>query len=71
MAARTRAKASGKRGRAPVKAVGRRRGGQPWYGTVHDLLMRRETIGVALIVLALLGVPWLVPFTSVAVMLTV
>ena len=64
MAARTRAKASGKRGRAPVKAVGRRRGGQPWYRTVHDLLMRRETIGVALIVFALLGVPWLVPFTS-------
>ena len=32
--------------------------------TLHDLLIRRESIGVALIILALLAVPWLVPFTS-------
>src|SRR6476661_4561468 len=62
MAARARAR--GSRRRAPVKSVGRRRSGQPWYSTLHDLLVRRETIGVGLIVLALLAVPWLVPFTS-------
>ncbi len=31
---------------------------------MHDLLIRRESIGVALILLALLAVPWLVPFTA-------
>ncbi len=66
MAARTRAKLSGRgrRGRAPVKAVGRRRSGQSPYQTIHDLLIRRESVGVGLILLALLAVPWLVPFTS-------
>ncbi|HYM14012.1 MAG TPA: DNA translocase FtsK [Dehalococcoidia bacterium] len=65
MAARTRAKPSkGGRGKAPVKAVGRRRSGQSAYATVHDLLIRRESIGVGLALLALLAVPWLVPFTS-------
>lgn len=47
-----------------MKAVGRRRGGQSAWSTLHDLLIRRESIGVALIVMALLAVPWLVPFTS-------
>ena len=65
MAARTRAKPSGRsRAKAPVKAVGKRRGGQPAWRTVQDLLWRRESIGVGLIVLALLAVPWLVPFTA-------
>ncbi len=65
MAARTRAKPSGRgRGKPPVKAVGKRRSGQSPYQTVHDLLIRRESIGVALIVLAVLAVPWLVPFTA-------
>ena len=66
MAARTRAKPARrpKGARTPVKAVGKRRSGQSAYQTVHDLLVRRESIGVGLIVLALLAVPWLVPFTS-------
>ena len=56
MAARVRAKPAAKR--APVKAVGRRRAGQPAWVTLHDLLWRRETIGFALIILAILLVPW-------------
>jgi DNA segregation ATPase FtsK/SpoIIIE, S-DNA-T family len=66
VAARTRAKPSRRPAgaKAPVRAVGRRRGGQSAYQTLHDLLIRRESIGVGLIVLALLAVPWLVPFTS-------
>jgi S-DNA-T family DNA segregation ATPase FtsK/SpoIIIE len=31
---------------------------------VHDLLIRRESVGFLLIVLAVFAVPWLVPFTS-------
>ena len=65
MAARTRPKPSSRsRRRAPVKAVGKRRSGPSFYTTLHDLLIRRESVGLALIVLALLAVPWLVPFTS-------
>ena len=64
MAARTRAKPSRAKGKAPVKAVGKRRSGQSAYATLHTLLIRRESIGVALIVIALLALPWLVPFTS-------
>ena len=41
-----------------------RRSGQSAYQTLHGLLIRRESIGVVLILLALLAVPWLVPFTS-------
>ena len=63
MAARTRTKPA-KADRAPVKPVGRRRSGQSAWSTLHDLIIRRETIGVILIILALLAVPWLVPFTS-------
>jgi S-DNA-T family DNA segregation ATPase FtsK/SpoIIIE len=44
--------------RAPVKAVGRRRSGQPAWVTLHDLLWRRETIGFALIIVAILLTPW-------------
>ncbi len=47
-----------------MKAVGRRRSGQSALSTVHDLLIRRETIGFLLIIIALLAIPWLVPFTS-------
>jgi S-DNA-T family DNA segregation ATPase FtsK/SpoIIIE len=47
-----------------VKAVGKRRSGQSAYQTLHGLLIRRESIGVVLILLALLAVPWLVPFTA-------
>ena len=65
MAARTRSKSSGRsKAKSPVKAVGKRRAGQSPYQTIHDLLIRRESIGVVLIVLAVLAVPWLVPFTS-------
>ncbi len=66
MAARTRAKPvnRGKPAKAAVKAVGKRRGGQSAYQTLHDLLLRRESIGFLLIALAVLAVPWFVPFTS-------
>ncbi len=63
MAARTRAKPT-KATKAPVKPVGRRKSGQSAWQTLHDLVIRRQTIGVLLIVLAVLAVPWLVPFTS-------
>lgn len=62
MAARTRAKPAAKR--APVKAVGKRRGGKSAWETVHDLVIRRESIGVLLLLVAVLAVPWLVPFTA-------
>ena len=55
MASRTRARS----GKAPVKAVGKRRSGQPAYQTLHDLLIRRETLGFVLIGVALLMTPWL------------
>ncbi len=63
MAARTRAKPS-KAAKAPLKAVGRKKSGQSAFQTVHDFLIRRESIGVMLIILGLLAIPWLVPFTS-------
>jgi DNA segregation ATPase FtsK/SpoIIIE, S-DNA-T family len=47
-----------------VKSVGRRRGGQSTWATLRGLLIRRESIGVGLILVALLIIPWLVPFTS-------
>jgi S-DNA-T family DNA segregation ATPase FtsK/SpoIIIE len=43
--------------------VGQRRGGQPLLDTVGGLLFRLETVGLALLFLALLAVPWLVPVT--------
>jgi S-DNA-T family DNA segregation ATPase FtsK/SpoIIIE len=56
VAVKTRAKPAVKR--APVKAVGKRRSGQPAWVTLHDLLWRRETIGFALIITAVLITPW-------------
>ena len=56
MATRTRARPARK---APVKAVGKRRAGQPAWQTVQDILIRRETVGFLLIGLALLMTPWL------------
>jgi S-DNA-T family DNA segregation ATPase FtsK/SpoIIIE len=61
LAARTRAK-PGKR--APVKPVGRRRSGQSAWQTLNEFFIRRESIGVLLVVVALLAIPWLVPFTA-------
>ncbi len=63
MAARTRAKSGSrpKRSKTAIKAVGRRRGGQSAYQTVHDLLIRRESIGIALWVIAFLLIPWISP----------
>jgi S-DNA-T family DNA segregation ATPase FtsK/SpoIIIE len=63
VAARTRAKPQ-RASKAPTKSVGSRKSGQSAFQTVHDLLIRRESIGVILIILALLAVPWLVPFTA-------
>jgi S-DNA-T family DNA segregation ATPase FtsK/SpoIIIE len=66
VAARTRAKPSrGKGARTPVKAVGKKRGGQSAYQTVHGLLVRRESLGFALILLAFLIVPEIVQFPGV------
>jgi hypothetical protein len=42
-----------------VKAVGKRRAGQPAWATLHDLLWRRETIGFALVIAAILLTPWI------------
>lgn len=63
MAARTRSKPQ-KAAKAPTKAVGRKKSGQSAFQTIHDFLIRRESLGVLLIIFALLAVPWLVPFTS-------
>ncbi len=57
MAARTRAKPAARK--APVKAVGKRRRSQPAWVTLHDLLWRREGIGFALIIAAILLTPWI------------
>ena len=43
-----------------MKAVGRRRGGKSAYATFHDLLVRREALGIALVLFALFA-PWLGP----------
>jgi S-DNA-T family DNA segregation ATPase FtsK/SpoIIIE len=61
MATRTRARP---RNKAPVKSVGRRRSGQSAFSTVQNLLIRRESIGFVLWIVAILAVPWLVPFTA-------
>ncbi|HEX5480606.1 MAG TPA: DNA translocase FtsK [Dehalococcoidia bacterium] len=62
MAARTRAKSGGRgKRKAAAKPVGQRRGGQSAYRTIHDLLLRRESIGVAMWIVGLLAIPWLVP----------
>ncbi len=63
MAARTRAKPA-RAQKAPVKPVGRRRSGQSAWTTLHDLLIRRESLGVLLIILAILAIPQIVPFTA-------
>ncbi|TAK59927.1 MAG: hypothetical protein EPO22_09730, partial [Dehalococcoidia bacterium] len=66
MASRTRSRgaAKGRSARAPVKAVGRRRSGKSSYATFHDLLVRREALGVALILFAGFA-PWLGPLPGV------
>ncbi len=65
MAARTRAKPARTRaGKSPVKAVGRKRTGQSSWTTVHDLFVRRESLGVLLWALAIFAVPWLNPLVD-------
>lgn len=54
--------APGRRGRPRV--VGRRRGGPSPFAFVATLVLRRETLGALLVILAALAVPWLVPFTK-------
>ena len=44
--------------------VGRRRGAPSPFALVATLLFRRETLGAALVILAALAVPWLVPFSK-------
>jgi len=55
---------AGRRGRP--RLVGRRRGGPSPFALVVTLLFRRETLGAALVVLAALAIPWLVPVTELA-----
>jgi len=64
VAARTRPKPARSRRRAQVKPVGRRRAGQSTLSTLHDVVMRRETLGFTLLIIAVLAIPWLVPFSS-------
>lgn len=54
----------GRRGRPRV--VGRRRGGASPFALVATFLFRRETVGAALVLLAALAIPWLVPVTKLA-----
>ena len=65
MASRTRSRgpAKGRSARAPVKAVGRRRSSKSAYATFHDLLVRREALGIALILFALFA-PWIGPLPA-------
>jgi S-DNA-T family DNA segregation ATPase FtsK/SpoIIIE len=44
-------------------SVGRRRGSPSPFASAGDFLFRLETIGIALLVLALISIPWLVPAT--------
>jgi DNA segregation ATPase FtsK/SpoIIIE, S-DNA-T family len=46
------------------RSVGRRRRRSSLYGTARGLVFRRETIGVALVVAAVVAIPWLVPITT-------
>jgi len=54
---------SGSAGKAG-RSVGRRRHRSSLYGTARGLVFRRETVGVALVVAALVAIPWLVPITT-------
>src|SRR4030043_2110862 len=47
-----------------LRSGGRRRHRSSLYGTAGGLVFRRETIGVALVVAALVAIPWLVPITT-------
>ncbi|MGB2694766.1 MAG: DNA translocase FtsK [Dehalococcoidia bacterium] len=47
-------------------SVGRRRSGVSAISSAGELLFRLEAVGVALVVLALIAIPWLVPATSAA-----
>jgi len=47
----------------PRPSVGRRRGGPSPLASAGDLLFRLEALGIALLVLALISIPWLVPAT--------
>ncbi len=47
-----------------LRSAGRRRHRSSLYGTARGLVFRRETIGVALVVAALVAIPWLVPITT-------
>ena len=60
---RLRANARSAAARASRPSVGRRRRRSPTFGSFAGLLFRLETLGIALLVLALIAVPWLVPAT--------
>jgi len=47
-----------------VKAVGKKRTGQSSWTTVHDLFIRRESLGVLLWALAVFAIPWLNPLVD-------
>ena len=55
--------AAGRAGRRRrPRFVGRRRGTTSPFALLVTLLFRRETLGAALVILAALAIPWLVPF---------
>ena len=47
-----------------LRSAGRHRHRSSLYGTARGLVFRRETIGVALVVAAVVAIPWLVPITT-------
>jgi S-DNA-T family DNA segregation ATPase FtsK/SpoIIIE len=57
--------AAGRAGRRRrPRSIGRRRGTTSPFALVVTVLFRRETLGAALVILAALAIPWLVPFSK-------
>ena len=62
--ARPRAGAAVPRGGARLRPVGRRRQRSSFPRTLASIVFRRETLGVAFLVTAIVAIPWLVPITT-------
>jgi DNA segregation ATPase FtsK/SpoIIIE, S-DNA-T family len=46
------------------RSAGRARGGPSLFSTLQSILFRWEALGVALVVIAIVAIPWLVPVTT-------
>jgi len=46
------------------RSAGRARGGPSFFSTLRSLIFRWEALGIALVVAAIVAVPWLVPVTT-------